>query len=267
MLFSLKFELKNLDEQTIRILAYQRLKQLVTSYPEFMEKFQTSSAVTEIAQQDANKNKDSLSNLGVLTKDEIEKISKSVSDGFIDSQAVPLQKPFSERTDEEKAHSIAKCLQKPIKQSQIRARAVFTPVNEYLNGDVWYTAAPTLNMSVHMKYRSFKIGSGPGSDLNLKYFGNCAFVSNNHAIIFYDEVTKQFELLNYSEFGSEVNGVIYTCDFTEHSEPIEPPVATPPKEKRGAVQSKIKNLLDAKKKDQKMRDVKEAASAKCSGPM
>lgn len=192
--FSLEFELKNLDQQTIRLLAFQRLQQLVASYPEFMDKFQTSPAVTEIAQQDADKKKNSLPNSevsAVLSQDDIENISKIISGEFVESREIAHnQKPFSERTDEEKAHSIAKCLQKPIRQSKIRARAVFTPVNDYLSGNVWYTALPTLNMSVHMRYRSFKIGSGPGSDLNLNYFGNCAFVSSNHAIIFYDEVCK-----------------------------------------------------------------------------
>lgn len=30
------------------------------------------------------------------------------------------------------------------------------------------------------------------------------------------QVTQAYELLNYSEHGTEVNGQLYSCDFTEH---------------------------------------------------
>lgn len=31
-----------------------------------------------------------------------------------------------------------------------------------------------------------------------------------------------FELLNYSEFGTVVNGQLFTCDFTDHSVEVKP---------------------------------------------
>lgn len=31
-----------------------------------------------------------------------------------------------------------------------------------------------------------------------------------------------FELLNYSEFGTVVNGQLFTCDFTDHSIEVKP---------------------------------------------
>lgn len=70
--------------------------------------------------------------------------------------------------------------------------------------------------AVYMRYRNLKIGSGPGNDVQLNEIGRCANVSDNHAVIFYDDVTHSFELLNYSEFGSQVNGQLFSCDFTEH---------------------------------------------------
>ena len=100
-----------------------------------------------------------------------------------------------------------------------------------------------------MRYRSFDIGVGADNRLDLSRFGICSFTSPKHAVIFYDEVTKQFELINYSEFGTEVNGQFFSCDFTEHPQEIELETSTSPvKEKRVAIQSKIKNMLEAKKK-------------------
>lgn len=69
--------------------------------------------------------------------------------------------------------------------------------------------------SVYMRFRSFSVGSGPGADLQLSQSGHCRQVSARHAVIFYDEITKSFELINYSEFGTEVNGQLYSCDFAE----------------------------------------------------
>lgn len=31
------------------------------------------------------------------------------------------------------------------------------------------------------------------------------------------QVTASYELLNYSEFGTEVNGQLFSCDLTEHA--------------------------------------------------
>lgn len=31
------------------------------------------------------------------------------------------------------------------------------------------------------------------------------------------QVTQMFELINYSEYGTEVNGQLYGCDFSDHS--------------------------------------------------
>lgn len=36
------------------------------------------------------------------------------------------------------------------------------------------------------------------------------------------KVTQYFELLNYSEFGTEVNGQLYSCDLTEY--PLAPSI-------------------------------------------
>ncbi|XP_063368813.1 PHD finger protein 12 [Cydia amplana] len=48
----------------------------------------------------------------------------------------------------------------------------------------------------------------------------CRYVSRLHATIFYDEVTRHFELINYSEWGSRVDGVLYTMDVSEREAPV-----------------------------------------------
>lgn len=73
-------------------------------------------------------------------------------------------------------------------------------------------------------------------DLNLSPFGKCNYISGHHSTIFYDEVrnfslfrlplklnvhfsesreqmSRHFELLNYSEHGTVVDNVVYCCDF------------------------------------------------------
>lgn len=56
------------------------------------------------------------------------------------------------------------------------------------------------------------------------------------------QVTKVYELLNYSEFGTEVNGQRYSCDFTEYPELNENRV----KDVNGFYEN-IRNILDKKR--------------------
>lgn len=69
----------------------------------------------------------------------------------------------------------------------------------------------SLGRPVPMRLSSLTVGSDSGCDVTLDP-ALCRCVSRNHAVIFMDEVSGHFELINYSEFGSRVNGVLYTCD-------------------------------------------------------
>ena len=236
-LISINEQLFNLDASTVKLLAFQRLQQIVNENPNFIQKFQdkeaASQTVTEIAKWDVHR-------FPIPLKGE-----------ETDEKPALLRmrdRPFHMKNDDEKAHSIALSLEYSIKRSKVRSRAVLTFANDYLAGRVWFSIAPSLNLSVCMRYRSFSIGYGAENNLDMSRFGSCAFVSSKHAEIFFDDVTKQFELLNYSEFGSEVNGQIFCCDFTEHPSDVCEIPASPLKDKRVAIQSKIKNMLDAKKK-------------------
>lgn len=94
-------------------------------------------------------------------------------------------------------------------ENLVRARAVLTPLNYLIDKDTWFDDTST-NDSIFMRYRSFTIGSGSNSNLNLSQFGKCRNISPKHATIFYDDATGLFELINYSQYGSQVDGMIYT---------------------------------------------------------
>ncbi|CAL7949296.1 unnamed protein product [Xylocopa violacea] len=72
-----------------------------------------------------------------------------------------------------------------------------------------------------MVHKTLTIGSGPNCDLILSNYGNCSFTSSKHAIIFFDESTKRYELLNYSEYGTVVDNVLYSCNYTEVVEQVK----------------------------------------------
>jgi hypothetical protein len=240
---SINEQLCNLDMDTIKLLAFQRLQQIINENPNQIQKFQDKSAasklVADIAKWDTNRFP--IPQASDTKEEKSEEETKPVVVRMRD-------RPFHIRSDEEKASSLALSLEYPIHRSKVRSRAVLTYANDYLSGRIWFTVTPNLNQSVFMRYRSFDIGIGADNHLDLSRFGTCAYASTKHAVIFFDEITKQFELLNYSEFGTEVNGQIYTCDFTEHPQDVCESPTSPLKDKRVAIQSKIKNMLDAKKK-------------------
>ncbi|NXE52156.1 PHF12 protein, partial [Casuarius casuarius] len=89
-----------------------------------------------------------------------------------------------------------------VQRKEVQARAVFYP----LMG---------LGGAVNMCYRTLYIGTGADMDVCLTSYGHCNYVSGKHACIFYDENTKHYELLNYSEHGTTVDNVLYSCDFSE----------------------------------------------------
>lgn len=147
-------ELGQLDERLVRLLAWQRLQQLLGSPP----------ATT--AQS--------------LSTHEEEVVAEGGSGG-----AVP-------------APSRQRAVQQP--------RAVVCPVN-------------ARGGAVPMLYRTLTLGSGADMDVCLGDFGHCDMVSSKHACIFFDEISKHYELLNYSEHGTTVDNVLYSCDFSDKRSP------------------------------------------------
>ncbi|XP_013878339.1 PHD finger protein 12 [Austrofundulus limnaeus] len=97
----------------------------------------------------------------------------------------------------------------PDRQKKVQVRAVFYP----LTGR---------GGAINMCYRTLYIGSGADMDVCLTNYGHCNYISGKHACIFYDENTKHYELLNYSEHGTTVDNVLYSCDFSEKASPSPP---------------------------------------------
>lgn len=107
--------------------------------------------------------------------------------------------------------------------TEVKARAVLCPLT-------------SKGQPISMCYRTLNIGTGADMDVCLTQFGHCNFISPKHAYIFYDETTKHYELLNYSEHGTTVDNVLYSCDFSDK------PASTPqPTSVVAAVRKIIKN--------------------------
>ncbi|XP_068678746.1 PHD finger protein 12-like isoform X2 [Montipora foliosa] len=66
-----------------------------------------------------------------------------------------------------------------------------------------------------MIHKCLSLGQGPDMDVCLQEYGHCNFISQKHCSIFYDETSKQYELINYSEHGTYVDNVLYSCDFSD----------------------------------------------------
>ncbi|XP_064158082.1 PHD finger protein 12-like [Anguilla rostrata] len=121
-----------------------------------------------------------------------------------------------------------------VQKSEVQARAVFYPLTG--RGRV-----------VNMCYRTLYIGTGADMDVCLTNYGHCNFVSGKHACIFYDENTKHYELLNYSEHGTTVDNVLYSCDFSEKSSPGP----------AGGVVSKVQSIIRRCKRRKREEDGEE----------
>ena len=67
----------------------------------------------------------------------------------------------------------------------------------------------------------FKIGLGSSVDLDLSEYGKCHYISTKHATLFFDQFTRVYELMNYSEHGTVVDNLIYSSDLTLHPLPAK----------------------------------------------
>ncbi|XP_061166632.1 PHD finger protein 12-like [Saccostrea echinata] len=122
--------------------------------------------------------------------------------------------------------------------TEVKARAVLCPLT-------------SKGQPISMCYRTLNIGTGADMDVCLTQFGHCNYISPKHAYVFYDETTKHYELLNYSEHGTTVDNVLYSCDFSDK------PSSTPqPTSVVAAVRKIIKNKKVEKAKDDEAKEEK-----------
>lgn len=200
-IFLVNDELLCLDDSLIKILAYQRLQQILTQSSEVSEKpssdFSASNIRDLMKSEKPTKSTPLPSQL--LTKDDIERIAREFTSPRRDHNATVVspikleqkeeKQPQKEmKTNEQKIFLMAKNLEKHVSNTDIRVRAVVTPVDVNLPGYSWFET-PDLSRSTFMRYRSLSIGNEHGNDLQLSKFGTCRYVSDKHAIIFYDEVS------------------------------------------------------------------------------
>ncbi|KAB7495405.1 PHD finger protein 12, partial [Armadillidium nasatum] len=76
---------------------------------------------------------------------------------------------------------------------------------------------------VPMTYRILNIGKGNHNHLNLELYGHCNYISQHHASILFDEFSGHYELINYSEYETTVDGVTYHCDYSDKTINQAPP--------------------------------------------
>lgn len=122
----------------------------------------------------------------------------------------------------------------------VQARAVLCPLT-------------SKGQPIPMSYRTLNIGTGADMDVSLSQYGHCNFISPKHAMVFYDETTRHYELLNYSEHGTTVDNVLYSCDFSDK------PATTPQPTKVVAAVRKIigkKQKIKEEPKEEKKEEEK-----------
>uniref|UniRef100_A0A182W077 PHD finger protein 12 n=1 Tax=Anopheles minimus TaxID=112268 RepID=A0A182W077_9DIPT len=236
-------ELNNLPPSLIRLLAVQRFQQLIADRPECLPKYISNGTAVQIGAIEQMCESSDLKKMPLpsqlLTKEDIERIAREFTTANGGNMAKihekhPQNGPETGRTKNplikqdvsdatvttsSKKDALTELTYRIVNQAQnqqIRVRAALTWVNLDQEGYFSFEKVDPSN-AICMSYRSFTIGSGPGNDVTLAKYGDCCCTSSRHAIIFYDEVTQMFELINYSEFGTEVNGHLYACDFTDHS--------------------------------------------------
>jgi len=86
-----------------------------------------------------------------------------------------------------------------VNPSVVAARASLTPLH-------------SRRQPAYMQYRSLSVGVGGGAGLDLARYGHCNYLSAKHATIFYDELSGQYELINYSQHGTVVDECMYCLD-------------------------------------------------------
>ncbi|KAH8289556.1 hypothetical protein KR054_007161 [Drosophila jambulina] len=247
-------DLYHLDVDIIKKLAHQRLQQLVHEHPEIVTQYKNRTAARRLRQLSGTGGTEALqsqlaaedmNHFSLLFTSETSSILAQKNGNAADEDpamalhpalataaAIAAADAAAEsyvprvRSDTDKAYELASRLELKLLQCKVQARAVITPLGDMLEDSRWFSSLG-LEHSIFMRYRSLYIGYGghysPSTTLgqtetvDLSAIGYCCRISPQHAIIFYDEFSKSYELINYSEFGTEVNGQMYACDLTDRT--------------------------------------------------
>ena len=177
--------------------------QLQSSFAERLEPQETATKNKSLEGQDA---KELLSKLDPLL---IEALALQRLKQLMKQPHLPLE-ATKETLKEDKVLQNEKEVTPPeIPLSGSFARALLCPlIKNSLGREV-----PTAPFD--MTGKSLSIGSASFNDLVLGSFAFCRFVSEKHASIFYDEDNNCYRLVNYSEYGTIVDDVLYSSHFSE----------------------------------------------------
>ncbi|CAH1994433.1 unnamed protein product [Acanthoscelides obtectus] len=231
MTTEIELELKQLDDRLVKLLAYQQIQQLLNTpssqnalfSPAFREKFRQMPLPSEL-----------------LTPADIDRISRVFNS--------PKKKT------------------KP--KSTIRARAMLCPVvskhfynvrttevdpTDVRHDNSFMGFRPTVSLrfpeAVAMRYKVLNIGKGSANEVNLENFGYCNYISPKHAVIFFDEYTNHYELINYAPCGTYVNNVLYSNNTSTK----RPEVTVSSDEKCANVEIQVRDIIDKKRKISRVR--------------
>jgi len=113
------------------------------------------------------------------------------------------------------------------RQSEVQVRAALVPLSNPKHRD-----------PMPIRRRSVNVGVGAGATIDLaKVGGHCNYVSAHHATIFFDQYSRVYELINYSEHGTIVDNIVYALD-----------ISTPAQRKIDAMSKAKKTKFDQLKK-------------------
>ncbi|CAG2122296.1 unnamed protein product, partial [Medioppia subpectinata] len=128
--------------------------------------------------------------------------------------------------------------------NDVRARAVLCPILIKSS-----TGSSGTGPTIVMSYRTLTIGTSSENDVVLGDYGHCNFVSPKHLAIFYDETSRNYELINYSEHGTTVDNVLYSCDFSDKR-------VHNPRHSNSQTVSTVKGIIDSKRKRKSLQNNK-----------
>lgn len=213
-------QLSGLNLDVIKRLAFAQLQQILKDSPELVAKYQNETANVAIYEELKEKPVKLKLPSQMLSKADIAAIAAQFAttsenensdsdDEAYAGVAYPIEPiPMvngacsiftnqleSITNDNERALAIARRIERPLRESKVRARAVLTPVGDILAGKRWYTNS-YVDSSTFMRYRTLVVGSGLGCDFQLTNKHDCARVSEHHATIFYDEVIESYSIVD-----------------------------------------------------------------------
>ncbi|XP_077291443.1 PHD finger protein 12 isoform X2 [Arctopsyche grandis] len=214
ILYSVEQQLKKLDSRLVKLLAFQRLQQLLgLDNGDVLD-----DSVSELITKSIDKS--SLCRYGfrhvalpseLLSQSDMERIAKEVAGAVAPKEEVLRLRMIPVNCTGPSGVPTVPTPTAPMPSlSALPVRATLCPVERPARNGL----GDGFGRPVPMRLSRLSIGRG-ACDLPLQRYGTCSYVSDKHALIFYDEITRHFELINYSEFGTCVNGQLYSCDFSE----------------------------------------------------